>query len=270
MSRFSTDTVVEPLGSGAYRARIDPGWWIVNGPNGGYVAAVVLRALLAARPDVAHAPRSLTLHYLRPLGTDDATVHVEVERTGRTVTTFSVRVEQAGRLAVVALAAFGTPRPGPELDERTRPRMPRPAECPSSLALGDGDLDADFGPLPEIARRYEYRWRDDPQTAARAAFGGWIRFAEPTPVDDCALAAYCDAWMPPLLARVGPTIAVPTIDLTIHFRAPVTDLRPDAWTFCELHSTVARDGYVEEDGELWSEDGVLLAQSRQLSAILTL
>jgi hypothetical protein len=44
VSRFTTDTIVESLGGGEYRVRVDPGWWIVNGPNGGYVAALVLRA----------------------------------------------------------------------------------------------------------------------------------------------------------------------------------------------------------------------------------
>jgi len=37
--RFSTDTAVTPLEDGRYAARIDPGWWIERGPNGGYVAA---------------------------------------------------------------------------------------------------------------------------------------------------------------------------------------------------------------------------------------
>ena len=38
-SRFDTDTAVTPLGDGVYDARIDAGWWIERGPNGGYIAA---------------------------------------------------------------------------------------------------------------------------------------------------------------------------------------------------------------------------------------
>ncbi|MGZ4786392.1 MAG: hypothetical protein ACXV5S_12035 [Acidimicrobiales bacterium] len=35
-----------------------------------------------------------------------------------------------------------------------------------------------------------------------------------------------------------------------------------------FRSTVASDGFIEEDGELWSRDGTLLAQSRQLAVFL--
>ena len=43
-TRFDVDTAVEALGGGRYTGRIDRSWWIVRGPNGGYVAAIVLRA----------------------------------------------------------------------------------------------------------------------------------------------------------------------------------------------------------------------------------
>ena len=66
MSRFAEDTAVNALGDGRYRASISRAWWIERGPNGGYLAAIVLRAILAEVDDPARRPRSLTLHYLRP------------------------------------------------------------------------------------------------------------------------------------------------------------------------------------------------------------
>jgi acyl-CoA thioesterase len=37
-----------------------------------------------------------------------------------------------------------------------------------------------------------------------------------------------------------------------------------------FRTRVAKEGFAEVDGELWSEDGTLLAQSRQLSLCLLL
>ena len=47
-TRFDRDTAVRRLADGEYEARIDRGWWIVVGPNGGYLAAIVTRALQPA------------------------------------------------------------------------------------------------------------------------------------------------------------------------------------------------------------------------------
>jgi acyl-CoA thioesterase len=59
------------------------------------------------------------------------------------------------------------------------------------------------------------------------------------------------------------------VDLTIHFRAelPLVRAAPEDWCLAVFRSRLAVGGFVEEDGEVWSRDGVLLAQSRQLAAI---
>ena len=60
---------------------------------------------------------------------------------------------------------------------------------------------------------------------------------------------------------------MPTIDLSLHFRQtlPRPGAAPDAWTLAVFRTLTSREGFLEEDGELWSQDGVLLAQSRQLA-----
>ena len=58
---------------------------------------------------------------------------------------------------------------------------------------------------------------------------------------------------------------ITTVDLTVHVRS----LPPegyDDWCFVRFRSVVSADGFCEEDGEVWSRDGQLLAQSRQLAA----
>ncbi len=100
--------------------------------------------------------------------------------------------------------------------------------------------------------------------------GGWIRFAEPRPVDHLSVAAYTDAWIPSLFTRFPQPTAIPTVDLTVHFRAPLphASMQPDDYCLVAFRTQVAAEGFIEEDGEVWSPDGVLLAHSRQLAALI--
>lgn len=279
-TRFDRDTAIAPLppadGARAWEARIDRGWWIVNGPNGGYLAALLLRALAAEVP-AERAPRSLTVHYTAPPAEGAARITTRVERTGRSLTTVSARMVQGDRLLALALGAFSLARAGPEFDHARMPEAPPPEAC------------RDFASEIPMHERYDYRWaigrppvltreRDATRPAgalaegAEALCGGWIRLAEPRVVDAPLVAAYTDAWPPACFswaadrAAVGP---VPTVDLTIHFRAelPRPGARPDDWCLAMFRSRLARGGFIEEDGEIWSRDGVLLAQSRQLAVL---
>src|SRR4051794_36740204 len=67
-SRFDTDTAVVPLGNGRYDARIDTGWWIERGPNGGYIAAIVMRGFIAEGGGAARPPPPAADHHPAPGG----------------------------------------------------------------------------------------------------------------------------------------------------------------------------------------------------------
>jgi acyl-CoA thioesterase len=58
----------------------------------------------------------------------------------------------------------------------------------------------------------------------------------------------------------------PTIDLTIHFRAPLPI--DDGLLLARFRTRLVRDGFFEEDGQLWAPDGTLVAQSRQLGLLI--
>ncbi len=272
ITRFACDTSVTPLGDGRYEAVMDPSWWIVAGPNGGYVAAVVLRAIVAEVADPARRPRSITLQYLRPPGAGPVQVDVVVERAGRTVSNVSARMTQDGRLLVIALAALATDRPGSiEFDEG--PGLPvRPdgsaVPLPEDIPVQEVDPDRDVPMRSHYALRWvlgDLPFRAEPSDNPRASTGGWLRPAESEPIDEIVLAAMTDAWMPPIFSRVAVPLAVPTIDLTIHFR----DVPTDPLDFCFVHfdSPLAANGYLVEHGRILDRHGRLLAESRQLAVV---
>jgi acyl-CoA thioesterase len=261
-SRFAADTAVTARGGGRYAATIDRGWWIERGPNGGYLAAIVLRAICVEVADPDRPPRSITLHYLRPPTEGPCEVEVDIERAGRGLTTATARLRQGDRTCVLAIVALGVSRPGPGLDEHPAPPVPPPDQVPPRTPLpGEPDI--------PIRHRYDTRPAIGAAPFARgeeAVVGGWIRSSEDDPLDPILLAAITDAWVPAVFSRLELPVGVPTIDLTVHLRQQP---RPDErWALVRFRTTVAADGYLEEDGEVWSEDGRLLAQSRQLAVLL--
>ena len=266
-TRFDRDTAVTYIEAGRYAGHMDRGWWIVNGPNGGYVAAVLLRALLLEVDDPSRSPRSLTIHYLRPPGEGPVDVHTVKERVGRGLTTASARLFQGDKLMAIAIGAFAAARPGFQMSDLRMPDLPRPETCQK--------LREKYANTVEMQKRYDSRWGlGDPfgTGSSRALVGGYIRFEEPRIVDALAVAAFTDSFPPAVFSRVTPDVAigpVPTIDLTIHFRAtlPLEGAKPTDYCVVTFRSNVAREGFIEEDSEVWSESGVLLAQSRQLALV---
>lgn len=274
MSRFLHDTTVSRTAEGWYRGSMDPGWWVVNGPNGGFVAAVLARAILAevdhgAGPDDSpKSLHSLTLHYLRPPVAGEVRIEVVVERRGRSVATVTARMSQDGNLLVVGIAAVAGVRVTSHFDDTEAPSAPDPEGLPAPVRPPDA-------PTIQINGRYDMRpclgsaiteWGPDvePQPAVS---GGWMRFAEPTVVDAVALVALTDAWFPPVFHRLpGGPLAVPTVDLTVHVRRLPED--PTDWVLVRFASPLAVDGYLVEDGEIWDRHGNLLAVSRQLAVLV--
>lgn len=268
ISRFERDTAVSPAGDGRYEATIDPSWWILRGPNGGYLAAIVARAVVAEVAEPEQRLRSLTLHYLRAPVEGPCQVDVTVERRGRTLTSVTFRLLQEDVVHIVGVAATAADRSGPEFGDLPMPDVAPPVDpTPPQPEAPAGAPD-----IP-MRRHYEMQTRLGPdrytgETSDQALTGGWIRFADASPIDDIALAAIADAWAPAVFSRVVEPLGVPTVDLTIHFRDRPTG--EPGWTFARFRSQHAAAGYVEEDGELWSADGRLLAQSRQLAVAMPL
>jgi acyl-CoA thioesterase len=262
-TEFDRAIAVAPLGDGAWSAEIDADWFAGRGPNGGYLAAIVLRAMMAELADETREPRSLTCHYLRPPAAGPARVDVTVERSGRATSTLTARLAHGGRDCVLGVAAFGGEVPAPAAYTTPPPAVPAPETiAPVDSSASGLAITARFEARPALGAGMF-------AGAEEAVTGGWLRFADARETDAVALAMFADAWWPAPWARLSEPVWAPTIDLTVHFRGPraAAALPPGEPVLAVFRSTTAADGFFEEDGELWTRDGVLLAQSRQLALL---
>lgn len=252
------------IGAGRYRGQMSPNWWIVRGPNGGYIAAMLTTAIKHVAPD--RPVRSLTVHYLAPPREGDVDFVVTVERTGRQFTFVSARMLQGDRVMATAMAACSQSLPGPIFCDVEMPKVAEPLMIPP---LGS----ADEAPDAPMRRNYDMRPAIGPlpgeHDPTSTKVGGWIRLADregARPYDERLLVALCDAWPPVMFSRCETRNPVPTIDLTVHIRQLPT--AEDEWFLAVFRSNTVVDGFVEENGEIWTIDGRLIAQSRQLALVI--
>jgi acyl-CoA thioesterase len=260
---FDEDTALGPAGEGRWEGSIAEGWDTPRGPLGGYVMAILMRGLGLAVDDDERAARSMTMHFLRVPESGPIAVEAKVERAGRSLTTVTGRLEQEGKLVGLALGAYSKPWEGPLLDDAPMPQVdpPEPPEAEPDRGRGEAPN------VPFLGRMVmQRRFGDMPYSGSDSGeVGGWLGLTEDRPIDALAMPVLADAWFPAPWPRLQEFAPAPTVDLTIHFRSPLPVEGPLLGRF---RNTYVRDGFFDEDGELWAQDGTLVAQSRQLGLLL--
>jgi acyl-CoA thioesterase len=277
LGAFDRDTAVRlleapsPDGDSAsparlFAAEVSPDWRAGRGPHGGYLAAMILRALAETVDDPQRAPRSLTIHYARAPEPGPVSIRTVVERKGGSLSTLSARMERDGSLIALALAAFSVPWSGPEISELPPPDVAA-ADPVRRSQLPEG--------APHFTRQLVLQPRvpTEPFTGSQGPmeFTAWLGLADPRPIDALSLAFYADALLPAVFMRLTEPSVVPTVDLTVHFRTAMPlSAHPDPDELClaRMRTRVIHDGLFEEDGVIWAADGTVLAQSRQLGIVL--
>lgn len=281
---FDRATALTSLGGGRYAGEVEDGWGAPPGPNGGYLAAIVTRAMQAHfAPEGERQLRSLSLHYLRPARPGEVEVEVETVRDGKRFSTLRATVHQGGKEIITALGAFST-RGLPTAATWT-PGLPAVAPAPGRDAerIPPSDYSRDaaawIDPTPEmpsIVHRVKVapRLGGTPFSGRELApgeaveTGGWVELPAPRAIDAVYVALLTDVWWPPSLEPLTAPAVAPTIDLTIHIRADLPpEGLPDQPVLGRFVTAAAVNGTMEEDGELYLADGTLLAQSRQLALL---
>jgi hypothetical protein len=258
MSLFDKDTSLARLDASSFRGRVTDNWSVNGNPNGGYVMAMLTRAMLQAS-DKKHTPL-VTANYLARLVPGEAQILVSEIARSRQFTRFEARLIQEGQEKVRALGTFAaeTTECGVHRYEAGAPCLPPPKDClrvpsrPGYTLFQNLDLRLD----PSCAG-----WMTRGKLADQSLTQGYLRFTDGRSVDTLSLFLIIDAMPPAVMASQGPTAWVPTIELSVNIRnQPQTDRLK-----CRLQTRFITCGLLEADGEVWDEAGNLAAISRQIA-----
>ena len=254
MSQFLSHTAVSSQGNSRWQAEVHRGWRIGSVANGGYVLALVGRALSEAlnQPD----PLSINAFYLAPVALGEVEVAVESLSETRSTHFASADLKQEGQLKLRATAAYS------DLDRLSGPNWTNvaPPEVP-----GFDDVAALTMSHLEIHQSIDLRMVQgaevftDGQTNGSGEFVAWLAHkdgAAPGPID---LLMFADIMPPPIFTIYGAYGWVPTVELTAQVRC-----KPAAGPLLARHTTrqVTR-GVAETDTEIWDIERALVAMARQ-------
>lgn len=259
MGGFGEATAVRRLEQGRYQADIDGDYGFAEAINGGYLMAVLLRAVVDASPH-PH-PVATSANFLRVASPGPAEIVIEPRKTGRTTAVARVTLIQddqpvvdaqvsTGTLDAAAVAAWSAAPPA---------ALPPVDEC---VTFDSGREHRGFA--DQVDMRFDpatMGWLDG-RPAGSPQMRAYLRTRRPYPPDGFLLALAVDA-LPPVVLNTGAGGWAPTVELTWHMRS----VPAPGWLALHGSGRLVSDGWFDEEVEVWDAAGRLVAQSRQLARI---
>lgn len=251
---------LDRLSPGVYERVVSREWWAQGALHGGFVLALAMTAVQAELGDSGRSLHQVSLQYLRPFVDGPCRIEVEVERSGRRMANASLRLWSAGRLTGVGLAAVASRQPAGEVGLVSAP----------VVAPYDETANSHDKPARAIQEKAWIQTRSiEGDDAAPSRVLAWVAPRTPEPIDHRWIAVVVDMLVPAVYRAWEVPRTSQTVDLTYHARAalPGEGLPPGSPILVALTNRIAAGGFVDEDVEVWTDRGVLLAQSRQMRLI---
>ena len=257
---FDSAIQLDTIEGDVRRGRTHPEWANMVGPFGGITAAVLVHAI-ETHPDHIGEPLALTVNFAAPIADGDFDISLRTARTNRTNQHWILELAQGGAIKTTATAVFGIRRDTWATTEAHLPTAPPPEQ------LIPGGLE-----FLVWGRHYDMRFVEGafpgedaaPNLASTSML--WARDSAQRPVDYPALAALCDIFYPRVFLRRGEFVPSGTISATTYFHADQEQL--DAlggdYILGTAHANRFCDGYFDQNAQLWTRHGALLATSYQM------
>jgi acyl-CoA thioesterase len=257
MHLFDEDIVLEEIDPMLFKGTVSDNWSVHTIPNGGYLMAMMAHAMMK-RSEKRSTP-IITANFVQRGVSGEAEISVEQISQSTQFDRMQAKLTQQGKERVRAMGTFARNEAGNQEKryESKEPDMPGPEACVR---------------IPETPEYTLYTGLDvrlDPACTGWMAGNlsdkseqkGWIKFTDDRAFDTLSLLLLADAFPPPVLASHGLVAWVPTIEFSMNIRnVPTT-----RWLKCVFRTHFINNGLVDEDGQIWDENGDLAAISRQIA-----
>lgn len=265
---MAADTEFAKTAPGTYQRTNDDSWLGYPGLFGGYVNALALQACALEMGDPGREPRTLTVHFLRRFPVGEMRVETNIERAGASVTVVSARIFCGDTLCGFATTTFARQRESLDFIDLEMPPVPPGAEFDPSAPLS-GDLPFPFRDNLRMWDVYDGVLTGQASSPSNppsplSHSGGWALPAGEERIDERFLVAVADGFTPVFYRKLSAPMMAGTMEFTAYFRSSPSRIAVGEPVLAVLTTAASLHGYVEEDCNIWSPQGELLLQSRQL------
>jgi acyl-CoA thioesterase len=202
--------------------------------------------------------RSLMVSFIAPIPAGPVAVNVRPQRQGKNVTQLGAEVMAEGNLCLQAMGVFGKAReairvaPGDSFDPLPRDQgvpIDKARRLPEFLQYFEGSWAGGGIPFSGRPDRKLYLW-----ARHRCDMGAF-------PAEK--IVAIADIPPPVVLSHfTEPPVPASSLTWSLEFLIPPHEIESD-WFYLEFTLEAAAEGYTQQSGRIFTEDGVLCALSRQ-------
>jgi acyl-CoA thioesterase len=256
------DATKVTAGDSRWQGHTSQDYWAFVGPFGGATAATILRALLD-HPQRSGDPLALTVNYCAPIAEGAFDLDLRLVKANRSSQHWCVEMTQGGDdVATLATAVFAERRPS-----WSHPQAPYPGATPFEQTR----------PYPKLAvpwvRQYDFRFVEGEPVVGMAAAAPnsysklWIADHVPRKIDALSLTAMSDAFFARIFHAKREVVPFGTVSLTTYFHVDADDLAAEDITrvLGAADAKIFHKSYGDQNGELWSPSGRLLATTTQIA-----
>ena len=267
--RFQEAIQLENLEDNKFIVNPDTNYFVGNTPHGGYLMAVMHKALTSILPHSTAI--SSSVQYLDRIDAKTFELEVETFKTSRGSSSGIVKLKQDNKICTTFTGTCSDFEfmKGYDGLQKTLPNIFNECDKKDYIKMNYDKISKGFTPAfiqqLECLIHPDHAWwnRDSNDQNNEARCSAFLEMQGGIP-DQFCLSFYSDILPPVVSNKYGPLGWIPTITLTTHIRR----LPSTSELYADFKATDINKGYFEQDCNIWDLNGNLVASSRQLTRIL--